>query len=54
MIATAEEERVRRSRQSVLTLAVSAACWIAAFGLFEIVYGPILVTSQPTRSGPSP
>jgi len=54
MIATAEEERVRRSRQSVLTLAVSAACRISAFGFFGIVYGAILVTLQPTRSGPLP
>ncbi|MEO8883879.1 MAG: NnrS family protein [Devosia sp.] len=34
-------------------LALSAACWIAAFGLFEIVYGPMLLTRQPARSGPS-
>lgn len=25
---------------------------MAAFGLFEIVYGPMLLTRQPTRSGP--
>jgi uncharacterized protein involved in response to NO len=35
-------------------LAVSAGCWIAAFGLFEIVYGPMLLTRQPARPGPSP
>jgi uncharacterized protein involved in response to NO len=35
-------------------LAISGVCWIAAFGLFEIVYGPMLLTQQPVRSGPSP
>ena len=34
-------------------LAMSSVCWIAAFDLFEIVYGPMLLTRQPTRSGPS-
>ena len=38
----------------MILLALSAACWMAAFGLFEIVYGPMLLTRQPTRSGPSP
>jgi uncharacterized protein involved in response to NO len=28
-------------------------CWVVAFGLFEIVYGPMLLTRQPTRSGAS-
>jgi len=27
----------------MILLALSAVSWIAAFGLFEIVYGPILV-----------
>lgn len=30
---------------------LSAACWIAAFGLFEIVYGPMLFAQRPTPSG---
>jgi uncharacterized protein involved in response to NO len=38
----------------MILLALSAACWIAAFGLFEIVYGPMLLTRQPARSGSSP
>jgi uncharacterized protein involved in response to NO len=38
----------------MILLALSAICWIAAFALFEIVYGPMLLTRQPTRSGPSP
>jgi uncharacterized protein involved in response to NO len=38
----------------MILLGLSAACWIAAFGLFEVVYGPMLLTRQPTRSGPSP
>jgi uncharacterized protein involved in response to NO len=33
-------------------LALSAGCWIVAFGLFEIVYGPMLLTRQLTRRGP--
>jgi uncharacterized protein involved in response to NO len=37
----------------MILLALSAACWMAAFGLFEIVYGPMLLTRQPTCSGPS-
>ena len=32
----------------ILLLALSAACWIAAFGLFEIAYGPMLLTRQPS------
>ncbi|MGB8363838.1 MAG: NnrS family protein [Rhizomicrobium sp.] len=35
-------------------LALSAGCWIAAFGLFEIAYGPLLLRRKPTRSGPTP
>ena len=38
----------------MILLALSAACWMAAFGLFEIVYGPMLLTRQPISSGPSP
>ena len=38
----------------MILLALSAACWMAAFGLFEIVDGPMLLTRQPTRSAPSP
>jgi uncharacterized protein involved in response to NO len=38
----------------VILLALSAGCWMVAFGLFEIVYGPMLLTPQLTRSGPSP
>jgi uncharacterized protein involved in response to NO len=38
----------------MILLALSATCWIAAFALFEIVYGPMLLTRQPARSGPSP
>jgi uncharacterized protein involved in response to NO len=38
----------------MVLLALSAACWMVAFGLFEIAYGPMLLTRQPTRSGPSP
>ena len=38
----------------MILLALSAACWMAAFGLFEIVYGPMLLTRQPIISGPSP
>ena len=32
-------------------LALSAGCWVAAFALFEIVYGPMLLTRHPVRSG---
>jgi uncharacterized protein involved in response to NO len=38
----------------MILLALSAACWMGAFGLFEIVYGPMLLTRQPMRSDPSP
>ena len=37
--------------EMIILLALSAGCWIAAFGLFELVYGPMLLTRQPTRSG---
>ena len=35
-------------------LLLSGACWIAAFGLFEIVYGPMLLRPSPRRSDPRP
>jgi uncharacterized protein involved in response to NO len=38
----------------VILLTLSAGCWMVAFGLFELVYGPMLLTRQFTRSGPSP
>ena len=38
----------------MILLALSAACWMVAFGLFEIVYGLMLLTPQLPRSGPSP
>ena len=38
----------------MILLALSAACWMGAFGLFEVVYGPMLLTPQPMRSDPSP
>lgn len=31
-----------------LLLLVAGACWIAAFGLFELVYGPMLLTRRST------
>jgi uncharacterized protein involved in response to NO len=34
-------------------LALSGVCWIAAFGLFEIAYGPMLLTRQLARLGSS-
>jgi uncharacterized protein involved in response to NO len=33
-----------------LLLLAAGACWIAAFGLFEIVYGPMLLTRQTDRA----
>ena len=33
-------------------LALSAGCWVVAFGLFEIVYGPMLLTRRLTSRGP--
>jgi uncharacterized protein involved in response to NO len=38
----------------MILLGLSATCRIAAFGLFEIVYGPMLLTRQPARSGSPP
>jgi uncharacterized protein involved in response to NO len=29
-----------------IMLFVAGACWIAAFGLFELVYGPMLLTRR--------
>jgi uncharacterized protein involved in response to NO len=34
----------------LLLLALSAICWMAAFGLFEIVYGPMLLTRRPANT----
>jgi uncharacterized protein involved in response to NO len=34
----------------MVLLALSAICWIAAFGLFEIVYGPMLLTQRPANT----
>jgi uncharacterized protein involved in response to NO len=36
----------------IILLALSAGCWIAAFGLFEIVYGPMLLTRRLTHRDP--
>jgi uncharacterized protein involved in response to NO len=36
----------------VMILALSAGCWVVAFGLFEIVYGPMLLTRRLTSQGP--
>ena len=33
-----------------LLLALSGTCWIAAFGMFEIVYGPMLLTRRPANT----
>ena len=33
---------------TTILLLVAGACWIAAFGLFEIVYGPMLLTRRST------
>jgi Rrf2 family nitric oxide-sensitive transcriptional repressor len=38
----------------MIRLALAAACWVAAFALVEIVYGPLLLTRQPTSTGSSP
>jgi uncharacterized protein involved in response to NO len=34
----------------MILLALSGTCWIAAFGLFEIVYGPMLLTQRPANT----
>jgi uncharacterized protein involved in response to NO len=34
----------------MVLLALSGICWIAAFGLFEIVYGPMLLTQRPANT----
>jgi len=33
-----------------ILLVLSGICWIAAFGLFEIVYGPMLLTPRPANT----
>ena len=38
----------------MILLVLSGVCWIAAFAIFEIVYGPMLLTRRPTQSGPLP
>jgi uncharacterized protein involved in response to NO len=35
-------------------LVVSACLWIAAFGLFTLAYGPMLILSPPRRLKPIP
>jgi uncharacterized protein involved in response to NO len=35
----------------MILLALSAGCWMAAFGLFQIVYGPMLLTRRFTCRG---
>jgi uncharacterized protein involved in response to NO len=37
----------------LILLVLSAACWIAAFGLFEIVYGPMLLAPRFTQASRS-
>jgi uncharacterized protein involved in response to NO len=57
LISTAATVRVAASwnmGDPMVLLAVSAGCWIAAFGLFEIVYGPMLLTRPPGRPGRPP
>jgi uncharacterized protein involved in response to NO len=38
----------------VLLLLIAGACWIAAFGLFELVYGSMLLTRRSDRAGSAP
>jgi hypothetical protein len=40
----------RNEREMALLLLAAGACWIAAFGLFELVYGPMLLTWQTDRT----
>jgi len=40
-------------RAMIILLVSSAACWIAAFGLFEIVYGPMLLAESPRHPASS-
>ena len=35
---------------TMILIALSGVCWIAAFGLFEIVYGPMLLAPRPVRA----
>ena len=37
-----------RTEFMAILLLVAGACWIAAFGLFELVYGPMLLTRRST------
>ena len=37
-----------------MLLFIASGFWIAAFALFEIVYGPMLLTRNPARAGPPP
>jgi uncharacterized protein involved in response to NO len=37
-----------------MLLFITGGFWIAAFALFEIVYGPMLLTRNPARSGGPP
>lgn len=32
-----------------ILLLIGGVCWIAAFGLFELVYGPMLLKRHPRR-----
>jgi uncharacterized protein involved in response to NO len=34
----------------IILLALSGICWVAAFGLFEIVYGPMLLRQRPANT----
>ena len=36
----------------MILFALSAGCWVVAFGLSEIVYGPMLLTRRLTSRGP--
>ena len=35
----------------MFVIALSGICWAMAFGLFEIVYGPMLIAPRPARPG---
>ena len=32
---------------TAILLLVAGACWVATFGLFELVYGPMLLSRRP-------
>jgi uncharacterized protein involved in response to NO len=34
----------------ITLLALSGICWVTAFGLFEIVYGPMLLRQRPANT----